>query len=168
MKSSFVFFLLFISIVFGMMLPHAALAVNIPLVGDQAPSVVVYDMSGAKINLPDNFSGKAVILHFWTEGCSSCAGSMQLYKNIFVQYKDKGLVVIAVNVGQSKEAVSAFLKKMNLNYPVAIDPDSVVSKKYGVPGLPTTFYLDRKSRIRYRIVGETTPKVLSNIIKRIL
>jgi thiol-disulfide isomerase/thioredoxin len=126
------------------------------------------DLAGMKMTIPESIKGKVVIIHFWAEGCSSCAREMPALEALYAEYKSKGLIVVAVNVGQQRDAVSAFIKKMGVSYPVVLDPESIAARNYGVFGLPRTFFLDRTGRIKYKILGEASEKTLKKLVLKIL
>jgi len=84
------------------------------------------------------------------------------------KYKDRGLVVIAVNAGQQKDVAEAFVTKLKLSYPVVLDTDSAITKKYGVKAVPFTFIADRKGIIKKRIFGEAGSETLEKIIQDLL
>src|SRR5512146_2449014 len=73
-----------------------------PGVGVAPPGFTLPDLKGDKITLPDDFRGKVVVIRFWIDSCKSCEKEMPEIDQIYSKYKDKGLVVLAVNVGQSK------------------------------------------------------------------
>jgi peroxiredoxin len=148
--------------------PKAALSESALMIGDPAPRVTMNDLAGMKMTIPDSVRGKVVIIHFWAEGCSSCAREMPALESLYAEYKSKGLIVVAVNVGQQTNAVSAFIRKMGLSYPVVLDPESTAAGSYGVFGLPRTFFLDRTGRIKYKILGEASEKTLKKLVLKIL
>ena len=157
-------------LVFAIVLAHPKAALSEPalMIGDPAPRVALNDIAGMKMTIPDSLKGKVVIVHFWAEGCSSCAREMPALESLYAGYKSKGLVVVAVNVGQQKDSVSAFIKKTGINYPVLLDPESIAARTYGVFGLPRTFFLDRAGRIKYKILGEASEKTLKKLALKIL
>jgi len=157
-------------LVFAVILAHPQAALSEPalMIGDPAPRVVLNDMADVKMTIPDSLKGKVVIVHFWAEGCSSCAREMPALESLYAGYKNKGFIVVAVNVGQKKDAVSAFIKKMGINYPVLLDPESNAARTYGVFGLPRTFFLDRAGRIKYKILGEASEKTLKRLVLKTL
>jgi len=148
--------------------PKTALSESALMIGDPAPRVALNDLAGGRMTIPDSLKGKVVIIHFWAEGCSSCALEMPAFESLYAEYKSKGLIVVAVNVGQQRDAVSAFIKKMGLSYPVVLDPDSIAARNYGVFGLPRTFFLDRAGRIKYKILGEASEKTLRKLVLKII
>ena len=101
-------------------------------------------MKGDKITVPDDFAGKVIVIRFWVDWCKSCAIEMPMIDDTYNKYKDRGLVVIAVNVGQKKDVAEAFVTKLKISYPVVLDTDSAITKKYGVKAVPFTLIIDRK------------------------
>lgn len=132
--------------------------------GQPAPRFALNDMSGNTIRVPEDVKGKIVAIRFWSEGCKSCAIEMPEIEKVYKQYADKGFVVLAVNIGQEKAVVDNFLKGINVSYPVLMDPGTVVTKSYGVIGVPITFILDRQGIIRQKILGETGKAVFEEIV----
>lgn len=63
--------------------------------------------------------------------------------------------------GQDRATVDAFMKKLGVGYPAALDEDSKIAKRYGVVGLPTTFLIDGQGIVRGKIVGEADAAILS-------
>ncbi|MDH4233197.1 MAG: TlpA family protein disulfide reductase [Nitrospirota bacterium] len=152
----------------GLAFPQAAVPQALLKIGDPAPRVSLNDLTGNELTIPDSLRGSVAVIHFWAEGCSSCAREMPALEALYAEYRKKGFVVIAVNVGQKKDAVSAFVGTMGVSYPVVLDPDNYAAKRYEVFGLPRTFFLDRKGFIRYKILGEASEKTLKRLALKIL
>jgi peroxiredoxin len=87
---------------------------------------------------------------------------------VYNKYKENGVLIFAVNVGQPKEVAEAFVKNLRISYPVLLDTYSIVAKQYGVVGLPTTFIFDRKGIIREKILGEGGRDSFENMVVNIL
>ena len=93
---------------------------------------------------------------------------MPALESLYAEYKSNGFIVVAVNVRQQRDAVTAFIRKMGISYPLALDPESIAARNYGVFGLPPTFFLDRAGRIKYKILGEASEKTLKKLVLKIL
>lgn len=139
-----------------------------PAVGVAPPKFTLLDLKGDKITLPDDFSGKVVVIRFWIDSCKSCEKEMPEIDQIYNKYKDKGLVVLAVNVGQSRNAAEAFATKLHISYPVLLDTNSATTERYGVKAVPFTFVVDRKGVITKRILGETERESFEKMIQGLL
>jgi cytochrome c biogenesis protein CcmG/thiol:disulfide interchange protein DsbE len=123
--------------------------------GAKAPGISVLDMGEGTVKLSD-FRGKPVVLRFWTTGCKACVAGMPKLDSLSKGYRDKGLVVLAINMGNSKALVEVFAKGLKLSYPVFLDPALMAAKKYGVKAVPSTFFIDRSGVARKAIIGEIT------------
>jgi peroxiredoxin len=139
-----------------------------PAAGEVLPGFTLSDLKGEKITAPDDFIGKVMIIRFWVEGCKSCLKEMPMIDDLYNKYKEGGLVVLAVNVGQSKDVAEAFVTKLKISYPVLLDTHSVTAKRYGIKAVPFTLIVDRKGIIRKRILGETESETFEKIIKNLL
>lgn len=137
-------------------------------IGDPPPKIILSDLNGHTMTIPGDFKGKVVIIHFWAVWCSRCLEELSALQSIYINHKQKGLVVIAINQGQSKEEVRSFVKKLGITYPVSLDPDKKLGKQYGVSVLPRTFILQRNGLMKYKIVGETDQDQLRKLIMKVL
>ncbi len=137
-------------------------------VGDVAPRFSLSGLDGRKTTVPDDFRGKVVVIRFWADWCSACAREMPAVDYVYHKYRERGLVVLAVNVGQPRDVAQAFVTNLKISYPVLLDTYSLTAKKYGVPRVPFTFVLDRSGVIRSKILGETERKTFEGIIVNLL
>jgi cytochrome c biogenesis protein CcmG, thiol:disulfide interchange protein DsbE len=134
-------------------------------IGDAPPRAVLSDLKGRMVRLPDDFRGKVVIMHFWAVGCSSCRVEMSALESLHRAYSRKGVAILAVNVGQSRDTVEKMVRALGISYGVLLDSERAISHRYDVVGIPRTYLIDRSGIIRYKIVGETSEEFLK---KRIL
>lgn len=139
-----------------------------PEIGAIVPGFALPDLAGSKVNVPGDFSGKVTVIRFWANTCPHCINNMRDIDFLYTRYKDMGLVVIAVNVAQSKQDVETFIEKLDITYTVLLDTESVVSKPYGVASLPTTFILDRNGILKVKIIGETTIETMAGHISGLM
>jgi cytochrome c biogenesis protein CcmG, thiol:disulfide interchange protein DsbE len=137
-------------------------------IGSALPSVTLSGADGVPVRIPESIKGKVVILHFWQIGCSSCKLEMPALDELYKQYQRKGMVVLAVNVGQPKEKVRTFAAELGASYPLLVDPDEKGARLLGVTDVPRTYVIDRNGIVRYRIVGSATPETLKKLILSLL
>ena len=132
-------------------LGHKMNPVSPPLV---APDFALPDMDEQKHALSD-FRGKVVMLNFWATWCPPCRREMPSMQRLYDKYRERGLVVLAVNQFEDPDLVFEFTGRLSLEptFPILFDRESRISEQYGVKGLPTTYLLDRQGRIRYRAIG---------------
>src|SRR5262249_14984390 len=78
--------------------------------GENAPDFTVHDMQGQPLRLSD-FEGKVVLLDFWATGCGPCLQALPNLARIARKYRDRGLVVLAVNIWDEKGACQQWLRE---------------------------------------------------------
>lgn len=157
----FIVFLLFVAA--GCQKKQASLRV-----GDTIPKSAASDLRGSKVAIPDDFKGQAVVIRFWADWCKSCEREMPEMDELYKKYRDKGFAVLAINAGQQKDVVEAFVSRLDISYSVFVDANLNIAKQYGVTGLPTTFLVDRNGVIRDKVLGEVDKETFEKLIRNIL
>ena len=123
-------------------------------VGSIAPTFQTFRTDGGATHFPAAYFGKPLVVRFWADWCKYCEGEMKAIEAVYQRHKGKGLEVLAINAGQDKATIDAFIKKIGVSYPALLDEKSTIARTYGVVGLPTTFFIDGKGIVRAKIVGE--------------
>ena len=77
-------------------------------------------------------------------------------------------MVVGVDIQDTTEAAQRFLRQFDLTFPNARDLSGKVSIDYGVYGVPETFFIDRRGRIRAKHVGAVTDAVLRAKVEALL
>lgn len=71
-----------------------------------------------------------------------------------LQKRYKGdLKVIAINLDQERTEAIKFLNQFRPGFTVAFDPQGKVAEAYNVPGMPTSYLIDRSGQIVSKHVG---------------
>ena len=122
--------------------------------GDLAPKFQTVTVDGKNSEFPGAYAGKPLVIRFWADWCKYCEGEMKAIESVYQRNKGKGLEVLAINAGQDKATIDAFIKKIGITYPALLDEKSNIARSYGVVGLPTTYFVDAKGVIRAKIIGE--------------
>src|SRR5574341_2173436 len=99
---------------------------------------------------------KVVILDFWSIYCASCIEEMPKLIELYNEYKDKGLLVVGVNLDSfGTHRVVKFMNGMEtkINFPVIIDKSRQVATSFNAMVLPTTLLIGADGKIRFYHVG---------------
>jgi thiol-disulfide isomerase/thioredoxin len=99
------------------------------------------------------YQEKVVYIDFWASWCGPCRESFPWINAINDKYKDKGLIVIGVNVDAERESAELFLKTNPANFNLLADPTGMLAEKYALLGMPSSFVIDGKGVVRERHVG---------------
>ena len=125
-----------------------------PRVGFPAPDFTLDTLEGNQLTLSD-FRGKVVMVNLWASWCPPCRAEMPTLEQIYQENKAQGLEVLAVNTTDqdSESAAANFAQEFGLTFPILLDRDGSVSKRYQLLALPTTYFIDRRGIIRAVIPG---------------
>lgn len=119
-----------------------------------APDFELESLDGTTIKLSE-MRDKNVIINFWATWCGYCVIEMPDLQKLQETYKDD-LLVLTVNVGESKETVQKFMEENKLNLTVVLDKDMTVSNNYGIRSYPTTIAVNKHGEAVRGYVGMLT------------
>jgi peroxiredoxin len=138
-----------------------------PEAGRPAPDFEALTVDGERVRLSD-LRGKAVLLNFWATWCAPCRLEMPEIQAAYDEYRDRGLVVVAIDVAEDAEAVQPFLRELGLTFPAVLDPKTELALTYRVTGLPTSFFIGRDGVIRDVHLGPMLGPTLRAKLEQVL
>jgi cytochrome c biogenesis protein CcmG/thiol:disulfide interchange protein DsbE len=131
-----------------------------PLVGRAAAPFTLTAFDGAPVRLAD-LRGKVVVVNFWASWCNpACYEEAPVLERLWRTYRERGVVVLGVDIQDKDEAGRKFIRDFGLTFPNSPDPGGKVSVDYGVYGVPETFFVARDGIIRAKHVGAITDEVI--------
>jgi peroxiredoxin len=109
------------------------------------------DLDGNKIELKMSLVQGPVLISFWATHCKPCIQELNQIQKFYQEYKKKGLEVLAIDVDgpRSVSAVKPKVKGLKWEFPVLMDTNKDIYRKYQVLGIPHTVIVDRSGDIRY-------------------
>ncbi|WP_095079879.1 cytochrome c biogenesis protein DipZ [Pseudomonas sp. Irchel s3h17] len=117
--------------------------------------------------------GKVVLVDFWTYSCINCLRTLPYVKAWAEKYRDQGLVVIGVHAPEfaferDVDNVTRAMKKLGINYPVALDNDYTIWRAFNNQYWPAHYFADAQGRIRYHHFGEGNYAESERVIQQLL
>lgn len=138
-------------------------------VGQPAPDFTLNDLEGNAVRLSD-LKGKGVFINFWATWCNPCRAEMPDIEAVWKANKDKGLVVLAVNLTNQDdvEAVKVYMKDMKLSFPALLDTKGSVASLYRVGPIPSSYFVNREGVLTSVQVGAMSRSTMETRINRLL
>ena len=145
--------------------------------GSQAPELTVArgdgsvfqlaDLDGRPIRLAD-LRGKAIWLNFWASWCPPCQAETPVLRDVALTYRDRGLVVIGIEVQETVEDGRRYVSRYRLPYSIGADVSGDIFHLYRVFALPTQFLIDGDGVIRQVISGPVTQGSADSLVAPLL
>ena len=122
--------------------------------GHLAPDFTLKTLEGHTVRLSEFRGKKVVLINFWATWCPPCRLEMPTMQQIYAEYKERGFEILAVNIEpDAQQDIRDFVKELRLTFPILLDPDMKVSRKYHLIGLPVSILIDRQGIVRAKDVG---------------
>jgi len=115
-----------------------------------APNFTLSDVAGKAINLQDK-RGKVILLNFWASWCPPCVKEIPSMNRLAKSFDADKFEIVSVNFKESPETISAFLKSVQVDFPVLIDLDGRVSDRYEIFAFPSSFIIDADGKMGYSV-----------------
>jgi peroxiredoxin len=119
-------------------------------VGDEAPNFSVEMLDGSTVTL-SALRGQKVLLIFWATWCPPCRQEMSHLQEVIDANPD--VVVLPISRGEKRDVVEAFLQKMGYTFPVGLDVEQTIYRKYASNYIPRSFVIDGNGKVVYVGVG---------------
>jgi thiol-disulfide isomerase/thioredoxin len=151
----------------------AAAAAQINEEQTQAPEIG----AAAWINSPPltlaGLRGKVVLIDFWDYTCINCIRTLPYLRLWHHLYAPLGLVIIGVHTpeftfAKSPQRVAAAVKRLGLEYPVAMDNDRRIWRAFHNEGWPCEYLIDKDGRLEYSHCGEGDYAAFERLIQQLL
>jgi peroxiredoxin len=133
---------------------------SIVKVGGPAPDFILKNLQGEEIRLSE-LKGKGVVINFWATWCNPCKREMPLIEEQYQLVMDQDIEILAINIAESHLAVSSFINRLGVTFPVLLDSQRVVTQRYAVGALPSTFFVNKEGIVMDHFVGEMDEKILT-------
>ncbi len=134
-------------------------AINLLPIGKAAPSFTLTNSQGTPVTL-SQLHGHPLMINFWSTTCGPCQSETPLLQRTYTQYKSQGFLVLGVSETDPLSSVIQFGNNYALTYPLLPDLHRKVNDRYGVTGLPVSYFIDAQGIIRYTVNGALTPQTL--------
>ena len=134
-------------------------------VGDPAPRFSARTMDGERYT-NQSLAGHPVLIQFWATWCPRCRGDQPAVDAIARDYADKGLVVLAVDVGESKRTVRSYLSRSPRRCKIVLNEDTNLAAVFGAKVVPMYVLIGEDGKIAGTQMGAGGEALLRRFIRR--
>lgn len=99
------------------------------------------------VEVPEN---SAVLLDFWDTRCGTCVAEVPNLKRAYEKYRGQGFEIVGVCLDDDEQEFKKFVAEHDIQWPQIFDGKSWCGdlvKLFGVEGLPTLFFFNRKGEL---------------------
>jgi thiol-disulfide isomerase/thioredoxin len=109
--------------------------------------------------------GRVVLLHFWTFGCSNCKHMLPRYAG----WSERGVAVVGVHTPEMDyerdlAALGRFVRAEKIRWPIVVDADEAIWRRYRVSAWPTIVLIDRRGVVRASFVGDDSADAIERAL----
>lgn len=141
---------------------------ELPRIGFKAPGFKLKALDEKEYSL-ETLEGKPVVINFWASWCGPCRLEAPELVKLYEKYKNQ-LEIYAINLtfNDSIEGAKAFSDEYDFTFPVLLDTDGLVGKRYQVQAIPTTFFVNEKGIVVDQVTGLAQPDDLEGKFLKLL
>ena len=139
-------------------------------IGHLAPDFELETLTGDRFRLSD-WEGHPLVVNFWASWCTPCRREMPVLIRLQDQYRAQGLVIVGVNIEESRSPASAFAAEFGINFLLPMDFDGSVTRRYGIEGVlgpPHTMFMGPDGVIREIFRGQGPDTAFEEIIAELV
>jgi cytochrome c biogenesis protein CcmG/thiol:disulfide interchange protein DsbE len=130
-------------------------------------SLTLFDVSGGGTFGKADLLGKPAVVNFWASWCPPCKEEADDLEQAWQEYKDRGVILLGINVMDKKSDALEFIDKYGATYRNGPDK-SDIALDFGMLAVPETFFINRDGMIVRKFAGAITIEQLRFFIDELL
>lgn len=118
----------------------------------KTPALVLKDLKGNTHDL-SQYENQVVLVQFWATYCTPCRTEMPSMNRLQKKLQGKPFKILAVDMGEEKAEVMAFVKQVKPEFTILLDPDGTSIQQWKVFAAPANFIIGKDGKIKYTLYG---------------
>jgi thiol-disulfide isomerase/thioredoxin len=132
---------------------------------EKAPNFWAKTLDGDRYT-NESVKGKVVLVQFWTTWCPYCRRDQASVENIISDFKDNGLIVLAVDVGEPKKKVRKYLEESPRSCKIVLMEDTNLAALFAARSYPVYVVIDRDGNLAGRQKGAAGESALRRLLAK--
>lgn len=138
-------------------------------VGDPAPDKELARLDGTGSGKIADYRGDWVLVNFWASWCAPCRTEAPALEAFQQQHSGDGFTVLGINLDDTTDDATAFIRRYGLTYPQLRDGDGRDRRDaYGMTGFPESFLVDPQGRLALIRRGPVDESYLSQVVEPLI
>jgi len=96
-----------------------------------------------------DYAGKVTLVNFWASWCGPCVEEIPSLNQLGRSFNHNEFDIVSIDYRETIEEISAFTKRIPVDFPILMDFDGKTSLKWNVFSFPSSFLVDKKGIVRY-------------------
>ncbi len=117
-------------------------------------------LAGPQLSLSE-LHGIPVVLNFWASWCDPCKAEAPLLQRAWQGARGGGVLFLGLNMQDITDDAHAFIRDARITYPSIRDRSNGVARRWGVTGLPETFFVSPNGRVVGHVIGAVSERQLA-------
>jgi cytochrome c biogenesis protein CcmG, thiol:disulfide interchange protein DsbE len=135
--------------------------------GSPAPDFSLPTADGGTVRLAD-LKGKPVLINFWATWCQPCREEMPAMQDLYEQYRERGLVILAVDMEEDLRPVRRWIDQGGYTFTFLLDGEGEQVKRYNINASPTSYFVGRDGVIRDLKLGALSRGEMQTKVEKLL
>jgi thiol-disulfide isomerase/thioredoxin len=120
-------------------------------IGQLAPPLQVTLTDGSLMDISD-FRGAPIWINFMATWCPQCTTELPMMDRFQNQLKG-AMTLLVIDVGEDRATVKDFIKGLDVDLTVGIDPDGSIQSAWGANALPVHYWIDAEGVVQQIVYG---------------
>lgn len=112
----------------------------------QAVTFSLLDTQGNTFSL-NSYAGKVTLINFWASWCTPCVKEIPSLNRLKQTMQGKPFQLISINYAEQAAQIQQFMQKVQVDFPVLLDPEGKLASQWKVVAFPSTFVIGPDAKI---------------------
>ena len=101
------------------------------------------------------------MLNFWASWCVPCRTEAPLLERTWREQRERGVLFLGLNMQDATDEGRAFLREFAVSYLNVRESGNSVARRWGVTGIPETFFISPAGRVVGHVIGAVSREQLA-------
>jgi cytochrome c biogenesis protein CcmG/thiol:disulfide interchange protein DsbE len=137
-------------------------------IGDPVPDPALSQLEGGGTGSLADYRGGWVLVNVWASWCIPCRTEAPALEDFQRRHGGPRFTVLGVDTRDLSVDGQAFVREYGISYPQLRDGDGDAAHEFGTTGVPESFLVDPRGKLRLHAVGPVSREYLSGQVAPLL